>query len=205
MKRRAPLRIDSPDDLARKLREVYDRHYVYLLCHPRGGLQAPFYVGIGRGNRIFAHEDEARDSRVAGRKVEIIRSIWADGRQVMRFIDSVHQSEPWHREAELIVISGLSANRVFLDYQLAKRGISLTGAFEVQHLSTAIGLVAAGVGTAILPSSTLEDGARPGLCRIPLVGPVVKRKITVLRRRNATLSPAAGAFHELLVGTDGHR
>ena len=65
------------------------------------------------------------------------------------------------REAELIVISSLSANRVFLDYQLAKRGISIRGAYEVQHLSTAIGLVAAGVGTAILPSSTLEDGARP--------------------------------------------
>ena len=103
------------------------------------------------------------------------------------------------REAELIVISGLSANRVFLDYQLARRGISITGAYEVQHLSTAIGLVAAGVGTAILPSSTLEDGARPGLCRIPLTGPVIKRKITLLRRRNSTLSPAAGAFHELLI------
>lgn len=103
------------------------------------------------------------------------------------------------REAELIVISGLSANRVFLDYQLARRGISITGAYEVQHLSTAIGLVAAGVGTAILPSSTLEDGARPGLCRIPLIGPVIKRKITLLRRRNATLSPAASAFHALLI------
>lgn len=103
------------------------------------------------------------------------------------------------REAELIVISGLSANRVFLDYQLARRGISIAGAYEVQHLSTAIGLVAAGVGTAILPSSTLEDGARPGLCRIPLIGPVIKRKITLLRRRNATLSPAASAFHALLI------
>lgn len=118
---------------------------------------------------------------------------------------SGHKSITWSdlREAELIVISGLSANRVFLDYQLARRGISLTGAYEVQHLSTAIGLVAAGVGTAILPSSTLEDGARPGLCRVPLTGPVVKRKITLFRRRNSTLSPAASAFHELLTSGTG--
>ena len=117
---------------------------------------------------------------------------------------SRRESVTWSdlREAELIMISSLSANRVFLDYQLAKRGINLHGAYEVQHLSTAIGLVAAGVGTTILPSSTLEEGARPGLCRLPLVGPVVKRKITLIRRKNSTLSPAANAFYELLTNND---
>lgn len=102
------------------------------------------------------------------------------------------------REAELVVVSSMTATRVFMDYQLAKRGISLSGAYEVQHHATAISLVAAGVGTAILPASTLEEGARPGVCRIPLVSPVVKRKITLLRRKNSTLSPAANAFFELL-------
>lgn len=102
------------------------------------------------------------------------------------------------RETELVVVSSMTATRVFMDYQLAKRGISLSGAYEVQHHATAISLVAAGVGTAILPASTLEEGARPGVCRIPLVSPVVKRKITLLRRKNSTLSPAANAFFELL-------
>lgn len=54
------------------------------------------------------------------------------------------------RKAVLIVISGLSGNRSLLDYQLAMRRINASGVYEVQHLSTAIGLVAAGVGTAIL-------------------------------------------------------
>lgn len=102
------------------------------------------------------------------------------------------------RETELVVVSSMTATRVFMDYHLAKRGISLSGAYEVQHHATAISLVAAGVGTAILPASTLEEGARPGVCRIPLVSPVVKRKITLLRRKNTTLSPAANAFFELL-------
>lgn len=102
-------------------------------------------------------------------------------------------------EAELIVVSSMTATRIFMDYQLAKRGISLNGAYEVQHHATAVSLVAAGVGTAILPASTLEEGARPGVCRIPLKGPVVKRKVALIRRHNATLSPAANAFLELLM------
>jgi DNA-binding transcriptional LysR family regulator len=106
------------------------------------------------------------------------------------------------RETDLIVVSSMTATRVFTDYQLAKRGISLSGAYEVQHHATAISLVAAGVGAAILPASTLEEGARPGVCRIPLTNPVVKRKITVLRRKNTTLSPAANAFFDVLTGED---
>ena len=102
-------------------------------------------------------------------------------------------------EAHLIAISTMSANRVLLDYQLAKHNIKLSGTYEVRHLSTAIGLVAAGVGVAILPASTLQAGARPGISRVPLTGPTIKRKIVVIRRRNATLSPAASAFFDLLM------
>lgn len=104
------------------------------------------------------------------------------------------------READLVVVSSMTATRVFTDYQLAKRGISLSGAYEVQHHATAISLVAAGVGAAILPASTLDEGARPGVRRIPLVNPVVKRRISIIRRKNSTLSPAANAFFEVLVG-----
>ncbi|KAA3651004.1 MAG: LysR family transcriptional regulator [Proteobacteria bacterium] len=102
------------------------------------------------------------------------------------------------REAELVVVSSMTATRVFTDYQLAKRGISLKGAFEVQHHATAISLVAAGVGTAILPASSFEEGARPGVRRILLTGPTIKRKIVILRKRNTTLSPAASAFFDVL-------
>lgn len=103
--------------------------------------------------------------------------------------------------ADLIVVSNLTATRVFMDYQLAKRGISLSGAYEVQHHATAISLVAAGVGSAILPASTFQEGDRPGVRRIPLVSPVVKRQIILIQRKNSTLSPAAEAFCELVKAT----
>ena len=49
-------------------------HYVYLLRMPDGepkfgGLGTPFYVGIGQGARLFAHEEEARDPARSGAKV----------------------------------------------------------------------------------------------------------------------------------------
>lgn len=100
--------------------------------------------------------------------------------------------------ADLIVVSNLTATRVFMDYQLAKRGISLTSAYEVQHHATAISLVAAGIGCAILPASTYGQGDRPNLRRIALTSPVVQRKVILLSRRKASLSPAAQAFHDLV-------
>lgn len=81
--------------------------YVYVLRAPDGiecygGIGTPFYVGIGRGARIFAHEEEARDPKRSSAKVEAIRSIWEKGQQIIRTIDSVHSQEPWDREEELI-------------------------------------------------------------------------------------------------------
>jgi len=100
---------------------------------------------------------------------------------------------------DLIVVSSFMATRMFLDYQLAQRGIRLSGHYEVQHHATAINLVAAGVGCAILPASTFENGDRPNVVRIPLTGPVVKRRVTLLRRKAASLSPAAQAFHAMVL------
>ena len=82
-------------------------HYVYLLRIPDeetcyGGFGTPFYVGIGQGTRLFVHEEEARDLARTSLKIETIRSIWANGKEVIRTIDSVHAVEPWDREAELI-------------------------------------------------------------------------------------------------------
>jgi DNA-binding transcriptional LysR family regulator len=102
------------------------------------------------------------------------------------------------RDAELIVVSGFMATRIFMDYQLAKRGIRLNGNYEVQHHATAINLVAAGVGCAILPSSTLLEGDRPHIRKIPLIGPVVQRKVALIQRKNVSLSPAAQAFFDIV-------
>jgi len=102
------------------------------------------------------------------------------------------------REIDLIAISGASGNRALLDHQLRRRGIDVRGRWEVEHPSTAIALVAAGVGAAILPEATLLAGAHPHVRSVPLQGPVIRRTLVLVRRRGAALSPAAQAFHDLL-------
>ncbi len=102
------------------------------------------------------------------------------------------------RDADLIGVSSFTATRIFMDYQLAKRGIRFQGNYEVQHHATAVNMVAAGVGSAILPASCLKEGDRPGVRKIPMTQPTVRRKVVLLRRKQGSLSPAALAFHDLL-------
>ena len=102
------------------------------------------------------------------------------------------------RGADLVTFGGASGNRVFLDHQLASRGIDMRGRFEVEQLSAAIGLVAVGAGVAILPASILLARTHPEVRQIPLVNPVIKRPVGLVRRRGVTLSPAAQALYDLL-------
>lgn len=101
------------------------------------------------------------------------------------------------REVELISVSNLSGNRLLLDYHLSQQQLELRGFYEVQHITTAIGLVLAGIGSAILPFSTLQ-APNPTLQRIPLVRPVIHRRIALIRRPNAVLPPAAQALYDLI-------
>lgn len=104
------------------------------------------------------------------------------------------------RDVDLIRVSSFTATRVLMDYQLAKRGVRLQSKYEVQHHATALNLVAAGVGSTILPASTFSKEDRPGMHKIALVRPLVSRKVVLLRSARGSLSPAAQAFFDLIRG-----
>ncbi|MCC7487255.1 MAG: LysR family transcriptional regulator [Burkholderiales bacterium] len=102
------------------------------------------------------------------------------------------------REGELIVFGGASGNRLLVDYQLAGRRLALRGRYEVEQTATALGLVLAGIGAAVLPASAMGPGAGGSVRRVPLVNPVIRRAVGIVRRRGASLSPAARALQDLL-------
>jgi DNA-binding transcriptional LysR family regulator len=102
------------------------------------------------------------------------------------------------RAHPLIAIGADSGNRPLVDAALSAGTIRLEAHYEVQRSSTAVGLVAAGVAAAIVPSLALQAGAYPSLRVIALVNPVVSRSLSLVRRKSAQLSPAAQALYDLI-------
>ncbi len=92
-----------------------------------------------------------------------------------------------------------SSNRPLLDGGLGDAARALRPFFEVQRSATALGLVAAGAGVAVVPRLALQKGAYPMLRTIALVDPVVSRTMVLIRRRTAQLTPAAQALYDLFV------
>lgn len=100
-----------------------------------------------------------------------------------------------------LIFSGMeSGNRQLLDVALAKSEVRLNSFYEVQRSSTAVGLVAAGVGVAVVPELAMQKGAYPKLRVIALVGPVISRSLVLLSRKSAYLTPAAQALYDLIRG-----
>lgn len=98
----------------------------------------------------------------------------------------------------LVFVGAESGNRPLLDSALAAQRPRLQSHYEVQHSSTAVGLVAAGVAAAIVPSLALQAGAYPRLRVVPVGGPVVSRTLVLVTRKGAQLSPAAQALFDLV-------
>ena len=102
-------------------------------------------------------------------------------------------------DVRLITVSRDSGNRILLDNPLLSAGLHLDGFYEVQHLSTSLGLVESGLGVAILPSMAMPGPEHAVLCQRELPEPRIDRSIGLLRRRGESLSPIAELFIEILL------
>jgi DNA-binding transcriptional LysR family regulator len=96
----------------------------------------------------------------------------------------------------LIFAGEVSGNRPLLDAALGTRIVTLESHYEVQHSSTAVGLVAAGVAAAVVPTLAIQKGAYPRIKVIALTDPVVSRTLALVSRQGSHLSPAAQALYE---------
>jgi DNA-binding transcriptional LysR family regulator len=87
----------------------------------------------------------------------------------------------------------------------AARVVPLVGA-EVTYMASAVGMVRAGLGVAILPGSAMEVRAERGLRSQRIEGEGFARPIAVVKRRGRTLPPASERFLaelERVVGAAG--
>lgn len=98
----------------------------------------------------------------------------------------------------LILINRGSSIRQAVEEAFASWGVSASPACEVTYMSTAVALVKAGLGVAILPSSAVEMSS-PGIKVRPVEDRAFVRRVVVIRRREGAMRTIAQQFIEFFV------
>ncbi|MFT5391596.1 MAG: DNA-binding transcriptional LysR family regulator [Gammaproteobacteria bacterium] len=71
--------------------------------------------------------------------------------------------------------------------------------YEVQHLSTMMGFIEAGLGVGIVPAMAMREMDSRAIVHRPLGEPGVSRTLAIVERPDATLSPAAATLKAMLL------
>jgi DNA-binding transcriptional LysR family regulator len=96
-----------------------------------------------------------------------------------------------------LILTGQDTSvRQILERTLADVRLPIQVAQEVTYMSTALAMVRAGAGVAILPEAAAGDAS--GLHRTSIREPILSRSIGVLTRSGRSLSPAAQRLVEAL-------
>ena len=98
---------------------------------------------------------------------------------------------------DLVTVSRTSGNRMLLDRAQTRLPALACSLYETEHITTAIGLVEAGLGIAVVPSTSMPPATHPVLVSIPLVDPIVTRQLGIIRKRGRALSPSAQQLYDL--------
>ncbi len=94
----------------------------------------------------------------------------------------------------IIALDRHSSLRRLVDRTLETAGCLAPPAYEVSFVSTAVGLVEAGLGIAVLPSYVLLSTRHSAIHTRRLKEPSVSREVSMITKRGRSLSPAAEAF-----------
>ena len=97
-------------------------------------------------------------------------------------------------DTPLILMNRDSSVRRIVDSACASLGRMPAPAYEPAFMATAIGMVRAGLGATLLPSSALEIAGAADLVMQKLDAPELTRQIGILRKGTRSLSPAAESF-----------
>lgn len=92
-----------------------------------------------------------------------------------------------------------SGNRALIDQALAREGRGLYWRYEVPRTTTALELVRAGLGVAVLPLSAVPPSGKDGFALRDLADPAVSRRIGIVERRGAAPTAAAARLRAIVM------
>ena len=98
----------------------------------------------------------------------------------------------------LILTGKDSSVRAVLDHSLRQEKLSIVPAFETNYMSTALGMVTAGLGIAVLPESAGSLFSSNGISCIQISKPILSRRIEIIQKGDRCLAPAATAMVRIL-------
>jgi DNA-binding transcriptional LysR family regulator len=98
----------------------------------------------------------------------------------------------------LVLMDQGTSVRAVTDVAFNKAGLMPVPASEATYMMTAIGMVRAGIGLAVLPASAREIVAEPGLRSRKINDGHFSRPVALIRKANRTLPPLSQAFADFL-------
>lgn len=98
----------------------------------------------------------------------------------------------------LVALRKGSGLRAITDQMLGALGSEGAPAQEVNHVATAIAMVAAGMGVAVLPAYSVRFSEAKAVRAVPLGGPVMQRHVSLATLKQRTPSTATRAMQEHL-------
>jgi DNA-binding transcriptional LysR family regulator len=102
-------------------------------------------------------------------------------------------------DAPLIRVGAKTAIRTIIEDAVATTRLPLNWQYEVQHVETAVNLVEAGLGLAVVPSVDVALHRGRGLQAVPLRSPKVICTYGLVTRRGVPLSSSAAMVRDFLV------
>jgi DNA-binding transcriptional LysR family regulator len=94
----------------------------------------------------------------------------------------------------LILMNRGSSVRDLVDGAFIAAGRTATPACQVRYMTTAVALVRAGLGLAILPSTAVEIRSQANVRARPIQDPAFTRTIVLMRRRQSPVRPVVQTF-----------
>ncbi|MGJ4944245.1 LysR family transcriptional regulator [Bradyrhizobium sp. HKCCYLS1011] len=100
----------------------------------------------------------------------------------------------------LIMMAADTSVRAVVERAFHRRGLIPHPACEATYMMTAVAMVRAGLGLAILPGSAREIRAERDVRSRPIDDPAFARQLSVIKRTGRTLPPLSEAFATHLIG-----